>query len=128
MNDAENDFFDDGPPDGPDLPDVKEMIEKAQENIPPSDYNQHMLLSYLISNPAMWVKCSPIIKTDYFDREYKPVIKFIETHLKKYQDMPNGTQVHADTGILLDHMEDAKKESNESWLCDSVEEFCRTQA
>ncbi len=128
MNDSVSDFFDDGPPDGPELQNVEDMIEEVQSDVPPSDYNQQMLLSYLISNPAMWVKCAPIIKTDYFDREYKPVIKFIENHLKKYQDMPNGTQVHASTGILLDHMEDAKKESNETWLCDSVEEFCRTQA
>lgn len=128
MNDEESNFFDDGPPEGPELQNVEEMIEEVQSDVPPSDYNQHMLLSYLISNPAMWVKCTPIIKTEYFDREYKPVIKFIGDHLKKYRDMPNGTQVHASTGVLLDHMGDAKKESNEAWICDSMEEFCRTQA
>ena len=131
----EEDHFDnDGEPDGPEeeeasLPDLDDMddMDSAEES-EPSDYTQHLLLSYLISAPELWVKCSPIIKSEYFDPQYRPVVTNISEHLKKYKDMPTPEMIHTETGVRLDLKGDAEKESTQTYVCDKVEEFCRTTA
>ncbi len=123
-----------GDDDGPDddetkskLPNIDEMDEGA-DTLEPSDYTQHVLLSYLVAAPELWVKCSPIIKAEYFDPQYRPVIAAIEKHLKQYGDMPNPDMLHMNTGVRLEGREDAAKDSRQEWVCDAVEEFCRTTA
>ena len=128
-------FFADDP-DGPDeeeiegkssLPSIDEMEEGA-ETLEPSDYTQHVLLSYLVAAPELWVKCSPIIKPEYFDPQYRPVLAAIEKHLKEYGDMPNPDMLHMNTGVRLEQRDDADRDSRQQWVCDAVEEFCRTTA
>lgn len=131
MNDEEEKYLygdgDDGPEES-ELQSVDDMIDEAEADIEPSDYTQHMLLSYLVSNPSLWIKCRPIVKKTYFDREYRPVLDMITKHVDQYGDMPNAVMIHAKTGVKLDTMEDAHKESIVQWFCDSIEEFCRIQA
>jgi len=120
-----------GEVDGPDedeLQSVDDMIDEAESDIEPSDYTQHMLLSYLVSNPSLWIKCRPIIKESYFDREYRPVIDLLRKHVDQYNDLPNPIIIHAKTGVKLNYMDDAQKDSRVSWFCDAMEEFCRIQA
>jgi archaellum biogenesis ATPase FlaH len=136
----EEDHFADGEEsDGPDdddasvgyraLPSLDDMDEAADaEESEPSDYTQHLLLSYLVSAPELWVKCAPIIHADYFDPQYRPVVRNIGDHLKKYKDMPNPDIIHTETGVRLDIKDDAEKDATQTWVCDKVEEFCRTTA
>ena len=120
--------------DGPDeqdiskLPSLDDMDASKAAAVEPSDYSQHLLLSYLISAPELWVKCAPILDAKYFDPQYRPVIANIIEHLKQYGDMPNPEMIHSDTGVLLDTKEDADKDSRQEYVCDKVEEFCRTTA
>jgi len=117
--------------DGPDseLPSLDDMdAEQDTDTVEPSDYTQQLLLSYLISAPELWVKCAPLIDAKYFDPQYRPVINKITEHLKKYKDMPNPDIIHAATGVKLTFRDDAKEESRQSFVCDQVEEFCRTTA
>ena len=122
-----------GDTDGPDeeeqptLPSIDEMDSEG-ETVEPSDYTQHLLLSYLVSDPQLWVKCSPIIQEGYFDAQYRPLIKKIHTHLKNYGNMPSAKILHVDTGVLLDTLDDASDPKRQEWVCDTVEEFCRTTA
>lgn len=113
-----------------DLPSLDDMDANQEETATtvPSDYTQQLLLSYLISAPELWVKCSPILDAKYFDPQYRPVIKNIIEHLKKYGDMPDVDMIHADTGVLLTVKADADKPSRQESVCDRVEEFCRTTA
>ena len=137
LEDHEYEEFFDGDDDGPDeeelqgkskkLPSLDEMEEDTVD-LEPSDYTQHTLLSYLVAAPELWVKCAPIIKDVYFDPQYRPVIAKIESHLKEYGDMPNPDMIHMATGVRLKEREDASKESRQEWVCDQVEEFCRTTA
>ena len=131
----EDHFTDGGDQDGPDeeeearLPNLDDMDDmESEEESEPSDYTQHLLLSYLISAPELWVKCSPIINADYFDPQYRPVVKNIIEHLKKYKDMPTPDMIHTETGVRLEIKDDAEKESTQTYVCDKVEEFCRTTA
>lgn len=111
------------------LPSLDDMdAAKDAEADQPSDLTQHLLLSYLLSAPELWVKCAPILDAKYFDPQYRPVIKNIVEHLKTYGDMPDVDMIHADTGVKLTLKEDASEPSRQESVCDRVEEFCRTTA
>jgi len=134
-NEMESYFGEPDDSDGPDeqdmskLPSLDDMDAKKADAVEPSDYSQHLLLSYLISAPELWVKCSPIIDASYFDPQYRPVIAKIEEHLKNYNGkMPNPDMLHSETGVMLTHRDDADDEDRQEWVCDQVEEFCRTTA
>ena len=120
-------LFDNGPGDNK-LMDIDSMLADKAADVEPSDYSQSLLLSYLVSAPELWIKCAPIIQASYFDQEYQPVIKLVQEHLKKYKDMPSPDMIHSDTGVLLNKQEDAHKDSRQEWVCDQIEEFCRTTA
>jgi KaiC/GvpD/RAD55 family RecA-like ATPase len=129
--DAEDDFFADGGADGLDgiaLPSIDEMDTADLPATEPSDITQHLLLSYLVASPDLWVKCSPIIKAEYFDPQYRPVIKKIQQFMADRGFMPNPKILHVETGIRLDDVTDAHEEVVQEWVCDSIEEFCRTTA
>ena len=135
LYDHELEEFFEGDEEGPEddelaLPSLDDMdAAEEAEVVEPSDYTQHLLLSYLISAPELWVKCSPIVKHDYFDPQYRPVLANIEDHLKRYQnDMPTPEMIHMATGVRLELQPDADKDSRQEWVCDQVEEFCRTTA
>ena len=112
------------------LRDVDAMIEEqGSDDYVPSDYTQHLLLSHLVADPSMWITCAPLVKEEYFDKEFRPVIRRIHEHMKKYKDMPDPMMIHAETGVQLADVGDkAGKESTQKWLSDSVEEHCRSQA
>lgn len=129
----DEEFFSTPMSDGRDseLMDVSSMIEEKENdgNSEPSDYNQHLLLSYLVADQSLWVTCSPIIEETYFDLKYRPVISNIKNHVKKYKEMPDITMIHAETGVLLENpIEQKLSDGRRQWVVDSVEEFCRSQA
>lgn len=137
LEEHEMEEFFDGDDSGPDekslRPDkpLKSLAQMEAEDTSapaPSDYTQHLLLSYLIAAPELWVKCAPIIKAEYFDPEYRPVIAYIEAHLKKHKDMPDAGIVMSEVGVQLDVKTDAHKQSRQDYVCDALEEFCRTTA
>lgn len=94
----------------------------------PSNVGQHTLLSYLIANSDIWALAEPIIKPDYFDNEYKPVIEFLMEFAREYKDMPSVQIIRSETGVLLDLYSDANKPSVVRWLLDEVQTFCRHRA
>lgn len=114
-----------------DFMDVSSMIEEKEkvESSEPLEYNQHLLLSYLVSEQSLWITCAPIIEEEYFDTQYRPVIRNIKNHVKKYKEMPDMTMIHAETGVLLENPITHKlTDGRRQWVVDSVEEFCRSQA
>lgn len=106
-----------------DGPDVNETAD--YESV---DIEEHMLLSYLTSNPYLWTKVTPILKKEYFDPEHQPVVKFLTEFQKKYKKLPSKRIIHAQTGIVLDTPEDADDPKIVDFICDKTEEFCRYNA
>ena len=92
------------------------------------DMTQHMLLSYLSSNRELWIRCSPVIKEEYFDSEFQPVIKLLRKFELTNQTLPSKPIIRADTGIILETPDDADDIKIMQELCTRVEEFCRGQA
>lgn len=89
---------------------------------------QHMLLSYLGANQQLWIKCAPIVKEEYFDAEFRSVVKLFREYEQKNQTMPNPLVVRADTAIDLDLPDDAKHPMVAEDIVNRVEEFCRHAA
>lgn len=108
------------PDDDPDFQD-----EKPTE---PTNFGQHTLLSYLISNEDAWALAEPIIKPEYFDTEYQPVVEYLLQHTQEYKQIPEIRIIRMKTGISLDRYADANDERTAHWLLDEIEKFCRHRA
>lgn len=115
-------------PDNADLPDFDELVEETTSDIEPVDFSQHLILSYIVENPSIWIKANPILKPEYFDREFRPVVKFISQYYQKYKRTPNAMMVRSKTGVKLDKPTDAEDEKIITSVCDEIEEFCRSRA
>lgn len=93
-----------------------------------SSAEQHMLLSYLASQRNLWIRCAPVIKEEYFDAAYKPVVRLFREFEVKNQTMPDPMIVRADTGIDLGIPSDSDNPLVQDEVCQRVEEFCRLVA
>lgn len=103
-------------------------VRDREETIAEGDLSQHLLLSYLTTNPLLWSKCSPIVKETYFSDDMRKVVRYIREFEHKYKRLPSNKIIRADTGILLDTLDDATDPGIFAYVCDQVEEFCRQQA
>ena len=100
---------------------VDELVEVESDIIEPNDWTQDMMLSRLIDNPVLWSKCAPILKAEYFDREYQPCVRFIIDYVNKHQKLPPRDVIRAKTDIALSKPEG---EISEDFLASEVEKFC----
>lgn len=87
---------------------------------------QTLLLQYLGSSPELFIKCSSIVKANYFDPELRKTVQFLQDYYNKYNGIPTPLQINAETGFDLEPIELQRHEVE--YCSDNVEEFCRTQA
>jgi hypothetical protein len=104
------------------LPDEEEYSK------PPSNVSQHTLLSYISLNYDLWTIIEPIIKSEYFDEEYKLVVDLLKEHSFNYKQVPSLAIIKMKTGITLENFPDANDERTREWLLDEVQTFCRHRA
>lgn len=129
-DDEDLDFSEVGLDDSPDkfesIPD--DDYDPDHESVIGDDATQHMLLSYLNSNQALFIRCSPILKEEYFDDEFQSVVTLMKEYERVNQVMPNPLVVRADTGVDLAEPDDASHPTVEDAIAVRVEEFCRFAA
>jgi hypothetical protein len=94
----------------------------------PSNVGQYTLLSYLVANYDAWTLAEPIIKSAYFDDEYKPVVDYLIDHTNEYKQVPSIPMIRMKSGVLLDRYSDANDPRTTRWLLDEVQTFCRHRA
>jgi hypothetical protein len=111
---------------GEDIDDTPEL--ETPEINRPANLTQHTLLSYISSNYDVWVIIEPIIKPEYFDEEYKPVVKLLLDHSQQYKQIPNQSIIRMKTGVMLDTPGDAQDSRTAQWLLDEIQTFCRHRA
>jgi KaiC/GvpD/RAD55 family RecA-like ATPase len=92
------------------------------------DVTQHMLLSYLNANHELWIRCSPILQSEYFTPDLMAAVDMIREFEITNQQLPNNIMVHADTGVSLVIPEDANDAVVVENVAIRVEEFCRHKA
>jgi len=87
---------------------------------------QQLLLEYLISNPDLWARCSHIIKSEYWDPEFRGAVDFIHSYHTEYHSLPEPEKILAEGGITLVLREMDK--ASMDYSADEIEDFCKSQA
>lgn len=103
-------------------------VDPDQQLVVGDNAVQFMLLSYLSSSQPLWMKCAHILDPDYFDAEFRPVVKLLRDYEHKNHTMPSKLVIRADTGIELEHPEDVDHPLVTEDIAIRVEEFCRMSA
>jgi KaiC/GvpD/RAD55 family RecA-like ATPase len=104
------------------------FTEEPSIQATPSNVGQHTLLSYLVANYDVWALSEPIVKSTYFDDEYKPVVDYLIEHSNEYKQIPSLPVIRMKTGVALDRYDDAADPRTTNWLLDEVQTFCRHRA
>jgi len=87
---------------------------------------QKLLLEYLVSSSDTFALCSGIVKSDYFDPEFRTSVKFIKNYYDQYHTTPNPDQIEAETAIKLSTQEVTKDQV--IYCADEIEKFCKRKA
>lgn len=87
---------------------------------------QQLLLEYLISSADTFAVCKSIVKSDYFDPEFRKTVDFLHDYYDRYNALPTPEQVSAETGMSLHKQQVTKDQIN--YCADEVEKFCRRKA
>ena len=91
-----------------------------------SSAKQKLLLDYLISSADTFALCKSIIKSQYFNPEYRKAVDFIHEYYDKYNSTPNKDQVYAETGTELQERVITRGEIE--YCSEEVASFCRRKA
>lgn len=87
---------------------------------------QLLLIEYLVSSPDVFAICSDIVKAEYFDPEFRKVVKFLKGYYADYNAIPDVAQIDAETDVELKSRTITKDQFQ--YCCAEVETFCRRAA
>ena len=88
---------------------------------------QRLFLEFMLADHDLYVRTSAITKPDYYDRQLRATVRFIQEHVDKYNDMPTRQQLQAKTGLDLTDV-GSNANSHKKWFLDEYEKFCRHKA
>ena len=94
-----------------------------------NEYNNDMQLLFLrmmVTNAELYTRVMNIMNSSNFDRNLKPVADFLVEHSKKYNIMPDPTQIKASTGISVDIIPELD-DGHYDWFLDEFEKFTKRQ-
>lgn len=92
------------------------------------DDKQKLLLEHLVADPDAYWLAKPILKPDFFNKDLKKVVAYIESHTSTYAEMPSVDIIRAQTSVSLGKMDDPISDQTRKWLLDEVEQHCRLHA
>jgi len=85
---------------------------------------QKLFLEMMMQDAQSYVRVQNIYNPENFDRQLKPVARFIREHTDKHKTMPTLEQINAVTGVELKHVPDLT-ESHYEWFMDEFEGFTK---
>ena len=106
---------------------VEQFIDQESSDIAPISLDQHTLLSYATSNDVIWTKVSRILDADYFDGEYKRVVKFVKEYVAKYKKLPSRLNIKTRANVSLETPEDHMDQASMDYVCDELEKHCKSR-
>lgn len=96
-----------------------------------NDYSkdiEDLFISFMMSNPDLFVRCKGIIRSDYFDdKQNKDTVAFIEGYSTDFSNIPSLDQIKALTRKEVKIME-VEASVHENWFLREFEKFCRHKA
>ena len=93
------------------------------------EYNydvQLLFLRMMVTNAELYTRVMNIMNPSNFDRKLKPIAEFIVEHSKKYNIMPEPTQVQAATGVSVEFIPELD-DGHYEWFLDEFEKFTKRQ-
>ncbi len=93
------------------------------------DYNtdvQELFLRMMVTNAELYTRVMNIMNSENFDRRLRPAAEFIIEHSKKYNVMPEPTQIKATTGLTIDIIEELDS-GHYDWFLEEFEQFTKRQ-
>ena len=89
---------------------------------------QKHTIETLLSSKDIFSRCIGIIKSEYFDPEYRPTVQHIVDYFYKYHDIPSSKSLNAKFPehdyVYREHIPVSEEQST----CDEIELFCKQQA
>ena len=89
---------------------------------------QKLYIEFLLADKDLFVRCNAILKSSYFDRQFRDTVDFIQKHADEYQDIPMLDQVKAVNGVDVQDVSDRLSTEHKNWFMDNFEQFCRHKA
>lgn len=87
---------------------------------------QRLLVEYMISSPDTFARCKAIVKSEYFDPEFRKSVDFLHEYYNKYSATPSPAQIEAETGVALNTQPVTRADLK--YCSDEIETFCRRRA
>jgi len=87
---------------------------------------QKLLIEYLISSPDIFALCKSIVKSDYFDPEFRKTVDFLHDYYDKYNHIPSADQIEAETNVELKTRITTPDEIE--YCATEIETFCKFHA
>ena len=89
---------------------------------------QKLYIEFLLADKDLFVRCNAILKSDYFDRQFRDTVEFVQKHVEEYSDVPMLEQVRAISGVDVQDVKDRVNDEHRNWFMDNFEQFCRHKA
>ena len=99
------------------MSDVKDYTEEVQE----------LFIRFLISDADLFARCQNIVRSEFFNRKFKPTVDLLVSHSTNYTSIPTIEQINAVGGLNLEKIENVTPD-HQNWFMDEFETFCRHKA
>jgi archaellum biogenesis ATPase FlaH len=87
---------------------------------------QTLFLRMMVTNAELYTRVMNIMNPANFEKKLRPVAEFIVEHSKKYNIMPEPTQIKASTDIEIDFIPELD-DGHYEWFLDEFEKFTKRQ-
>lgn len=87
---------------------------------------QRLLVEYIVSSPDAFALCKGIIKSEYFDPEFRKTVDFIHAYYDKHSATPSVEQIEAETDVALKKHNCTRADID--YFSSEIETFCRRRA
>ena len=88
---------------------------------------QKLFVEFLAHDQDLFVRVNGICKAEFFSRELRKTVEFIQDHANEYGALPSQEQVLATTGLELQSLKDLDTR-HDDWFIDEFETFCKHKA
>lgn len=87
---------------------------------------QKLLLEYLISSTDVYALCAGIIKSEFFDPEFRNTVAFIQQYFDQHHSLPSLEQIEAESNVVLSKHDITRDKFEYTAL--EIEQFCKQKA
>jgi KaiC/GvpD/RAD55 family RecA-like ATPase len=91
------------------------------------DKREELMIACLLGNKDLFIKCSSILKSEYFEPPLDNVVQFILDYFNGYHGIPSPQIVEAETDIYIEP-EAVELESEFNYVIETIEEHCQYMA